>query len=85
MKLPALVTGQNGNGSMKPAENVGQAPAKEQPKMDLRTAMLYSKALDAQDSGDSKKAAELYRAVLDKFPDYAPAKAGLAKASKSGD
>jgi TolB-like protein len=60
------------------------APAKSQ-KLDVKTALLYSKALDEQDSGHSEKAAELYRAVLDKFPDFGPAKQNLAKVQKSGD
>lgn len=81
MKLPALVhPGNTGATNPKPAENVG---AKEV-KMDLRTAMLYSKALDAKDSGDNAKAAELFKQVINKFPDYTPAKTNLAKVEKSG-
>jgi TolA-binding protein len=54
--------------------------------MDLKTAMLYSKALEEQDNGNTTKAAELYRQVLDKFPEYSPAQQGLRRAaSKSGD
>lgn len=54
-------------------------------KLDVRSALLYSKALDAQDSGDPAKAAELYRAVLKKFPDFGPAKSNLAKVEKTGN
>jgi TolB-like protein len=54
-------------------------------KLDVKTALLYSKALDEQDSGNPAKAAELYRAVLEKFPDFGPAKSNLAKVQKSGD
>ena len=50
----------------------------------MKTALLYSKALDEQDSGNPKKAAELYRAVLEKFPDFGPAQQNLAKVQKSG-
>ena len=39
-----------------------------QPKLDLRTALLFSKALEAQDAGDRGRAVELYNQVLDKFP-----------------
>ena len=45
---------------------VAQGP---KPKMDLRTALLYSKALDAEDRGSRAEAVELYRAVYAKFPD----------------
>ncbi|HYC51533.1 MAG TPA: CsgG/HfaB family protein [Gemmatimonadaceae bacterium] len=41
-------------------------------KMDMRTAMLYSKALEEEDAGNKSKAMELYRQVDVKFPDYAP-------------
>jgi TolB-like protein len=55
------------------------APAAAAPKLDVRTALLYSKALDAEDSGDRTKAVELYRAVLDKFPDMPQAKQNLRR------
>ncbi len=80
MKLPALDHG-TGAVTTPGAERMG---AKDQ-KMDVRTAMLYAKALDAQDSGDRAKAAELYRQVIAKFPDYTPAKTNLAKVTKSSD
>ena len=54
-------------------------------KLDVKTALLYSKALEEQDSGNNTKAAELYRAVLVKFPDFGPAKANLQKVQKSAD
>ena len=60
-----------------------QASAKSS-KLDWRTAVLYSKALEETDSGNNTKAAELYRAVLAKFPDFGPAKSGYAKVSKRG-
>jgi TolB-like protein len=53
-------------------------------KLDVKTALLYSKALDEQDNGNPQKAAELYRAVLQKFPDFGPAQQNLAKVQKSG-
>ena len=83
MKLPAITHG-SGMGMNTPGgkmDDVGTTHV----KMDLRTAMLYSKALDAQDNGDTAKATELYRQVLDKFPNYTPAKTRLAKLSKPGD
>jgi TolB-like protein len=60
------------------------SPAKPQ-KLDVKTALLYSKALDEQDSGHPERAAALYRAVLDKFPEFGPARQNLAKVQKSGD
>jgi TolB-like protein len=63
----------------KPAAQIAQA--KTQRKMDMRTAMLFSKALEEEDAGNRSKAVELYRLVVDKFPDYAPAQNRLAKLS----
>jgi TolB-like protein len=63
--------------------HVAHAPAKSAKKMDIKTAMLYSKALEEQDAGNLTKAAELFRQVVDKFPDYAPARAKLEKVSRS--
>lgn len=97
LKLPAVT--RTGAAEKKPAE-VGDNPggakqsgrqvpstqvasAKPQ-KLDVKTALLYSKALDEQDSGNRQKAAELYRAVLQKFPDFGPAQQNLAKVQKSG-
>ncbi|HUX35194.1 MAG TPA: CsgG/HfaB family protein [Gemmatimonadaceae bacterium] len=81
MKLPAM---DHGMGAMD-NKKMGDVGAKPQQKMDLRTAMLYAKALDAKDSGDNAKAVTLFRQVLDKFPDYTPAKQNLKKVAKSGD
>ena len=60
------------------------APTKST-KLDVKTALLYSKALEEQDSGNNTKAAELYRAVLVKFPDFGPAKTNLQKVQKSAN
>jgi TolB-like protein len=53
-------------------------------KLDVRTALIYSRALDEQDSGNATRAAALYRAVLERFPDFGPARTNLAKVQKSG-
>ncbi len=37
-------------------------------KMDMRTALLYSKALEEDDAGNRTKAVELYRQVVARFP-----------------
>jgi TolB-like protein len=85
MKLPAIVHPERpgGSGGDRPpgdGADAGTPPV----KMDLRTAMLYSKALDAQDQGDTAKATELFRQVLDKFPKYTPARTHLDKLTKNG-
>ena len=47
-----------------------QVAVAERPKgkMDMRTALLYSKALEEEDAGNSTKAVELYRQVVARFP-----------------
>jgi TolB-like protein len=53
-------------------------------RLPMRVAVLYGKALDMADRGDKAKAVELFGAVLKEFPDYAPAKSGLAKVKPGG-
>jgi len=48
-------------------------------KLPMRAAVLYGKALDMADRGDREHAVELFGAVLEEFPDYAPARTQLAK------
>jgi TolB-like protein len=68
----------------KPAEakpvRVAQAKAR---KMDMKTALLYSKALEEEDAGNRSKAIELYRQVDVKFPEFAPVQQKIAKLSRS--
>ncbi len=47
---------------------VARAESKPAGKMDMRTAMLYSKALEEEDAGNRTKAVELYKQVVAKFP-----------------
>jgi TolB-like protein len=99
LKLPAVRTGeaeQKRPATVGDAQTTKQAGRQTTPtpvatntsmksqKLDVKTALLYSKALDEQDSGNRQKAAELYRAVLAKFPDFGPAQQNLAKVQKSG-
>jgi len=95
LKLPALRVGDAGSAptttptstassetkpSAKPADAKPAAKTASAPvKMDMRTAMLYSKALEAEDAGNKTQAVELFRQVVTKFPSYGPAKAHLAK------
>jgi len=61
----------------KPATQVAQnKPAR---KLDMKTAMLYSKALEAEDAGNKSQAVELYKKVQDAFPDYAPVQNKIKK------
>jgi TolB-like protein len=55
------------------------AQTKPSRKMDMKTAMLYSKALEQEDAGNRSMAIELYRQVDEKFPDYAPVKSKIEK------
>jgi TolB-like protein len=67
-----------------PAQTKAAAPsqvAKSNRKMDMKTAMLYSKALEEEDAGNKSKAIELYRQVNVAFPDYAPVTAKIRKLS----
>lgn len=68
----------------KPAESkpsMQVAQAKSTRKMDMKTAMLYSKALEEEDAGNKAKAVELYRQVDVKFPDYAPVRKKISSLS----
>ena len=69
--------------AMKPADTkpaATKAPAKAV-KMDMRTAMLYSKALEAEDAGNKRQAVDLFNQVVAKFPTFQPAKEHAKKNS----
>ena len=75
MKLPGATTRTGDAG----ASGAQQAGAPSQTKLPMRLAVLYGKALDMADRGDKARAVELFGAVLKEFPDYAPARTGMAK------
>ena len=78
----AAVTTESKPSTTKPADKPAAPVARNAAapvKMDMRTAMLYSKALEAEDSGNKTQAVELFRQVVTKFPTYGPARAHLAK------
>lgn len=54
-------------------------------KLDARTMLLYSRALDADDHKDKAKAVELLRQVVAKAPTFGPANDKLNALTKSGD
>ena len=62
--------------------DAGAAPAGG--RLPMRVAVLYGKALDMADKGDKARAVELFGAVLKEFPDYTPARSGLAKVKPGG-
>lgn len=89
MKLPAMER-RTGDAGPRPAatqagEQAVASSARSSRKLDLRTALLYSRALQAQDSGDSSTAVELYNQVLDKFPNLETARKNRDKLRASGD
>jgi len=63
----------------RPAAHV--AHAKSSRKMDMKAAMLYSKALEEEDAGNKSKAVELYKRLDVVFPDYAPVQQKIKKLS----
>lgn len=68
-----------------PAIRVSRAAAPAKPP--FQVVMLYSRAIAEENGGRPAEAVKLYRAALDKFPDYAPAKKALDRigSPKTGD
>ena len=62
----------------------GEKKQLESVKLDARSMLLYSRALDAQDRKEKAKAIALYQQVFDKYPTFSPA-ADRLSALKSGD
>jgi len=85
LKLPARRVGDAAPAEKQPAarqagaEKSAYAPvtAGPQPKLPMRVAVMYGKALDLKDKKDPK-AAELFSAVLKEFPNYEPAQREMA-------
>jgi TolB-like protein len=76
LKLPGSPTR---TGEASAPAGAQQAGAPSPTKLPMRAAVLYGKALDMADKGDKARALELFSAVLKEFPDYAPARSGMAK------
>jgi TolB-like protein len=76
LKLPAMPLRTGDAGSAPGAQQAGAPVAA---KLPMRYAVMYGKALDMADKGDKAHAVELFGAVLKEFPDYAPARNGMAK------
>jgi TolB-like protein len=56
-------------------------PKAMQTKLDVATMKVYSNALDEMDKNNQSKAAELFKQVVAKFPDFEPAQRNLQKVS----
>lgn len=75
LELPAL-----------PRQTGAQVASSAEPqKLDVKGGPISSKAFDEQDGGHPERAAELYRAVTDRFPEFGPARQNLARVQESGD
>jgi TolB-like protein len=89
MRLPAMPvrTGDAGAAaSPAPAGAVAvQAGAPvASPKLPMKYAVMYGKALDMSDRGDKTRAVELFGAVLKEFPDFEPARKAQARLTTGG-
>jgi TolB-like protein len=75
MKLPELPR----RVGMAPAPSGGSAPAAaaDEKKVPFAAVALYSKALGAKDKGNKQEAVTLFKAALEKFPEFSKAKAEL--------
>jgi len=86
MHLPAMpersgMTQPAGSQQMGATQAGAPAPT---PKLPMKYAVMYGKALDLADKGDNAHAVELFGAVLKDFPDFAPAKSGISKLKAKG-
>lgn len=89
LKLPSPAS-RVGDATPAPAtERAGKEVAAVRPapavKLDWKTALLYSKALEAEDRGNRARAVDYYSEVLARFPDFAPAKKNRDRARQAGD
>ena len=78
MHLPPMPALRTRDASPPPGAQQAAAPAPT-PKLPMRVALLYGKALDMIDHGEKGKALELFNAVLKEFPSYQPANAEKTK------
>jgi TolB-like protein len=74
MKLPAMPKRVADAGT-----GTGGGGGADKGKVPFQAIMLYSRALSEKDKGNKDEAVKLFKASLDKFPDYAPAKKEMAK------
>jgi TolB-like protein len=81
LKLPMIPVAAPRRGDAGAAAAATPATSRPAPRerLDFQTALLYSRALDSEDKGDKEQAIELFKATLEKFPEYEPAKRNLAR------
>lgn len=65
-----------------PAKQEHDVSARKQAKVPFQAVMLYSRALDEKDHGNTDKAVTLFRQAISAFPDYDAPKTELAKLEK---
>lgn len=85
LKLPPLRVGEGQPAPGPTGEGAAEARPATGEKLDWKTALLYSKALEEQDRGNRAKAVDYYREVLARFPDFGPAKKNLDRVRQAGD
>lgn len=61
------------------ARQTSEAKAEKQKRIPLQAAMMYSRAITAQDEGKKAEAIQLFNATIEKFPDFEDAKKAKAK------
>jgi len=84
LRLPAMPARTGDAGSMAAPAASGavaqQAGAPSpSPRLPMKYAVMYGKALDMSDRGEKTRAVELFGAVLKEFPDFEPAKKAQAR------
>ena len=93
MELIAALAGKLNSGMHLPARSArpGDASATAQqagvpltPRLPMKYAVMYGKALDMSDRGEKARAVELFSAVLAEFPDFEPAKKAKARLTSGG-
>lgn len=77
MKLPEIPKRTGAAPAPAPGGAVGSAAPAAEAKVPFAAVALYSKALGAKDKGNKAEAVTLFKQALDKFPDFAKAKAEL--------
>jgi TolB-like protein len=87
MRLPAMPSRSGDAGAAAPAPGAAAVQAgavAASPKLPMKYAVMYGKALDMSDRGDKTRAVELFGAVLKDFPDFEPAKKARARLTTGG-
>ena len=81
LHLPPMPVRRTGDAS--PASGAQQAGTPiPSPKLPMRVAVMYGKALDLKDHGDKAGSLELFKQVLSEYPRYEPASKELASLKK---